>query len=538
MVLVVGVLLCSPLLFCFCWYQFMSEVINDCTETTSDIYPEYMREVTSDVYPDDIFLDGLRVHVVHEQAIATVEQAQASSFRVKVNSFVKPRISRNRSRNLSRSMSKDLSRSLSNVSQRMLGSSATAAESPQVQRDRSIEQLREYRMEEFVDHQMRRIELLNHRIDQILQMENFERPPRHLRIRVEREHVVQQSLQCLISVPFVDLLARRIQIRFHEEEGADAGGLARDWFDSLGRSLVAAAETGDGHFVVMPDGSLAPRPHDDRLMELYAIGRLAGLALWFAIPLPIPLSRIACKFLLGQPVTPVDVEHLDPDFVQFHVRPLLHPGGVEEFEAALGEPLVFTSAPTELRRDSTELCEGGAEKRVTEENKNEYVKLLCQHHLCGEMQSQINVLLQGFWDIFPKEILIAAGVSHRELALLISGYSELDPEQWQAYSRVACADQVQGDIVVGWFWEVVAEMSNEDRAGLLHFATGSSRLPSGGFAGITPNFTVEVSSEDLGLLPHAHTCINSIVLPCYGSKAQLKEKMAIALANDVGFGFQ
>merc|ERR1712216_532875 len=106
MVLVVGVLLCSPLLFCFCWYQFMSEVINDCTETTSDIYPEYMREVTSDVYPDDIFLDGLRVHVVHEQAIATVEQAQASSFRVKVNSFVKPRISRNRSRNLSRSMSK------------------------------------------------------------------------------------------------------------------------------------------------------------------------------------------------------------------------------------------------------------------------------------------------------------------------------------------------------------------------------------------------------------------------------------------------
>lgn len=35
--------------------------------------------------------------------------------------------------------------------------------------------------------------------------------------------------------------------------------------------------------------------------------------------------------------------------------------------------------------------------------------------------------------------------------------------------------------VVVWFWKLVAGMEDSDKSALLHFCTGSSRMPAGGF---------------------------------------------------------
>jgi hypothetical protein len=37
------------------------------------------------------------------------------------------------------------------------------------------------------------------------------------------------------------------------------------------------------------------------------------------------------------------------------------------------------------------------------------------------------------------------------------------------------------DQVIGWFWAVIAEFSQEQRAKLLQFVTGTSRVPAQGF---------------------------------------------------------
>jgi E3 ubiquitin-protein ligase HUWE1 len=369
------------------------------------------------------------------------------------------------------------------------------------------------------------------------QEEKSEPPPGRLWIKVERENIVQQSLAGLCSVPCVDLLARHLTIEFDEEQGLDAGGIARDWFDTLGQKLVVEAENGDGHLMVLADNTLFPRPYDERFNDLLAIGRLAGLAVWFGISLPVPIGSVVCKFLLDENIGPRDLQRLDPDFFQFRVQPVLRSGGVEALEAALCEPLMFVSAATELR-SSKELCPGGKDKRVTEENKDEYIKLLCEHYLCGDMTEQIKVFLQGFWDICPKDYLICSGVTYRELALLISGYSQLDPEQWRAHTNVSStAKAADSDEVVEWFWELVKEMSDAERAKLLHFVTGSSNLPPQGFPGISPQFNISVQSIETDHLPHAHTCGNQLVLPRYTNKELLAEKMRTALANDQGFGF-
>eukprot|EP00929_Paragymnodinium_shiwhaense_P050397 TRINITY_DN25367_c0_g2_i1.p1 TRINITY_DN25367_c0_g2~~TRINITY_DN25367_c0_g2_i1.p1 ORF type:complete len:545 (-),score=52.15 TRINITY_DN25367_c0_g2_i1:252-1712(-) len=356
--------------------------------------------------------------------------------------------------------------------------------------------------------------------------------PGHLYIKVAREHLVEQSLRCLASVPATELLAKNLHVHYDGEQGVDLGGLAKDWMDCVASALSQAAETADGHLINLSDNSLAPRPRDRRLEDLLAIGRLAGLALWFGIPLPIALSHVACKFLLDVPVSTDDIRRLDPEFYQYRLEPILKPGGVATMQEALGEPLTFMSAATDLR-PSTPLCRGGAEKVVTEENKLEYLQLLCEYYLCGESEQQIKMVLQGFWDIFPKDSLLAAGLTARELSLLIVGYPSLDVDDWKAHTVFHVGEAAR---VSFWFWEILGDMDMVDRAKVLHFATGSSRLPASGFSTLKPTFHLSVRG-DPDQLPHAHTCGNKLVLPEYTSRDQLLEKLRIALDNDTGFGF-
>lgn len=368
-----------------------------------------------------------------------------------------------------------------------------------------------------------------------LRLEKCHNPPGTLRLIVEREHILEQSLRCLTSVPSEELLASRLKVEFKGGFGIDAGGLSRDWVDSLGSELAKAAENGGGHMSIWPDKTLGPRPGEDRFMDLCAIGRLVGLAMWFGIPLPLCLSSVICKFMLGVSISSEDVQQLDQDFYQYRILPICKPGGLAELEAALGEDLTFMSAATELR-ESQELLEGGATMKVTEDNKMQYIKLLCEYHLCGDMRQQINVFLKGFWDIYPPQALESAGLTPRELSLLISGFPDVDVADWRQHTSNSWSGSDDHIIVIEWYWEVVKELSREDRANLLHFITGSSRLPASGFAGLSPKMSISVSG-DVQHLPQAHTCSNNLVLPPYTSKQTMQEKFKIALSNDQGFGF-
>merc|ERR1712194_65683 len=143
---------------------------------------------------------------------------------------------------------------------------------------------------------------------------------------------------------------------------------------------------------------------------------------------------------------------------------------------------------------------------------------------------------RGFCDIFPSDTLVCAGLQHRDITLLICGFADLDPEAWKTYTETAANLSAEKEAVISWFWELVEDMSSEDRAKMLHFATGSSRLPSEGFSGLSPAFNISIAGES-ELLPSSHTCGNGLVLPEYSSKDELAEKLRLALENDAGFGF-
>lgn len=77
-----------------------------------------------------------------------------------------------------------------------------------------------------------------------------------------------------------------------------------------------------------------------------------------------------------------------------------------------------------------DLKENGRNIAVTEENKKEYVKLVCQMKMTGAIMKQIESFLAGFYDIIPKRLISI--FDEQELELLISGLPNIDLDDLKA----------------------------------------------------------------------------------------------------------
>lgn len=287
-----------------------------------------------------------------------------------------------------------------------------------------------------------------------------------------------------------------------------------------------------------PDGDVSDHEQEERDRQLFALGKFVAMAVLHSRPLPLAFNMVLCKHFLKQRVDVDDLRRFDDEFFKLRVQRVLEPDGLEFMEATLGDKLTFMSIGREVKSAGrimhveTELIRGGAEKIVDESNKAEYIRLLVEDRLCGSFRTQLSCLLRGFWEVLPAEDLLLFNVSPRDLALMISGVVDFDPEELKRNS-----DSIGSGRVLGWFWAVVGCLTSEERCKLLHFTTGSSRMPVGGPEKLDPRFKVEVAGgESLDHLPHAHTCFNHLVLPAYTSKEQLQGKLMQAIYAE-GFGF-
>lgn len=95
---------------------------------------------------------------------------------------------------------------------------------------------------------------------------------------------------------------------------------------------------------------------------------------------------------------------------------------------------------------------------------------------------------------------------------------------------------------IKWFWEILEEFTEEQRAWFLQFVTGTSQVPLEGFKALVgmrgpQKFSIH-RAHSTERLPTAHTCFNQLDLPEYPSAAVLKTKLlqAVEMAHE-GFGF-
>lgn len=358
--------------------------------------------------------------------------------------------------------------------------------------------------------------------------------PSHVKIVVSRTNIFEDSFQQIMRIPAQDL-RRRVFINFKGEEGLDYGGVAREWYFMLSREVMNpmyclfeySGGTGSYTLQINPASYVNP----DHLEYFRFIGRVVAMALYHGKFIDRGFSMPFYKIMLGKKLTINDMETIDNEVYQSLKW-------IKENEINdCGLDLVF-SADMEVLGELTEyeLKEGGKDIEVTDENKDEYIDLLTEWRFKRGVVEQTEAFLKGFNEVLPMYWL--SNFDERELEILLCGMQEYDIDDWQR--NTVYRNYAKNSKQVLWFWQAIKSFDHERRARLLQFATGTCRLPVGGFAELIGSngpqkFCIEKVGKETWL-PRSHTCFNRLDLPPYKSYDQLLEKLIFAIEETEGFG--
>ena len=184
--------------------------------------------------------------------------------------------------------------------------------------------------------------------------------------------------------------------------------------------------------------------------------------------------------------------------------------------------------------EQIDLKEGGRDIEVTDENKQEYIYLRLRYIMLESFSAQLQHLMAGIFEVIPQELILV--FDYQELELVLCGVPSIDVDDWEAHTQVS--DDFPKELLV-WFWEIVRDFSDEERARLLQFTTGSSRVPVQGFKALTSydgricHFTLKAVPYPENSYPRSHTCFNRIDMPLYKKKKELEEVLSVVINMEV-----
>ncbi|WAR63783.1 hypothetical protein PtB15_17B384 [Puccinia triticina] len=357
----------------------------------------------------------------------------------------------------------------------------------------------------------------------------------NVQLNVRRPHVFEDSFHSLARRTGDELKYGKLSVRFYDEEGVDAGGVTREWLTILVKQMLDpnyALFTGSAADSKTYQPNRASAVNPDHLGFFTFCGRVIGKALYDGRVVDAYFTLAFYKHLLGISVGLSDLESVDPD----HHRSLKWM--LDNDIDGIFELTFSVEADDFGSTRIVDLKPGGQEIPVTNENKAEYVQLLVQNRLTVSIQEQIDAFKKGFDEIIPRDLVRI--FSATELQLLLNGLPDINVEDWRANTELHQFQQ--SDSTVTWFWRAVRSFGQEERAKLLQFATGSSRVPLEGFGALqgaqgATKFSL-VNAHTKNVLPSAHTCFNQIDLPSYDSYEELRRMFLIAInEGSEGFGF-
>uniref|UniRef100_A0A8D3AGF2 E3 ubiquitin-protein ligase n=1 Tax=Scophthalmus maximus TaxID=52904 RepID=A0A8D3AGF2_SCOMX len=355
----------------------------------------------------------------------------------------------------------------------------------------------------------------------------------HIKITVSRKTLFEDSFQQIMSFHPQDL-RRRLWIIFPGEEGLDYGGVAREWFFLLSHEVLNPMYclfeyAGKDNYCLQINPASYINP--DHLKYFKFIGRFIAMALFHGKFIDTGFSLPFYKRILNKPLALKDLESIDPEFYNSLIW--IKDNNIEECSLEM-----FFSVDKEILGEVTthELKPDGGNVQVTEENKEEYIRLVAEWRLSRGVEEQTQAFFEGFNEVLPQQYL--QYFDAKELEVMLCGMQEIDLVDWQRNTIYRHYARSSKQIL--WFWQFVKEMDNEKRMRLLQFVTGTCRLPVGGFTDLMGSngpqkFCIEKVGKD-NWLPRSHTCFNRLDLPPYKSYEQLKEKLMFAIEETEGFG--
>ncbi|XP_055376199.1 E3 ubiquitin-protein ligase Nedd-4 isoform X2 [Condylostylus longicornis] len=357
--------------------------------------------------------------------------------------------------------------------------------------------------------------------------------PNKLEIRIRRISILEDSYRIINSVNKTDLLKTKLWIEFEGETGLDYGGLAREWFFLLSKEMFNPYY-GLFEYSAMDNYTLQINPfsglcNEEHLSYFKFIGRIAGMAVYHGKLLDAFFIRPFYKMMLQKPIDLKDMESVDTEYY----NSLLW---IKENDPTELELTFCVDEETFGHTSQRELKTNGANINVTNDNKDEYIKLVIEWRFVARVKEQMGAFLEGFGSIIPLALLKI--FDENELELLMCGIQNIDVKDWRD-NTLYKGDYHKNHIIIQWFWRAVLSFSNEMRSRLLQFVTGTSRVPMNGFKELYGSngpqmFTIEKWGTPDNY-PRAHTCFNRLDLPPYEGYLQLKDKLIKAIEGSQGF---
>nr|XP_027219412.1 E3 ubiquitin-protein ligase SMURF2-like isoform X2 [Penaeus vannamei] len=360
----------------------------------------------------------------------------------------------------------------------------------------------------------------------------------HCRLDIPRGEIFEESYRQIMKMRPKDL-RKRLMVKFKGEEGLDYGGVAREWLYLLSHEMLNPyyglfQYSRDDIYTLQINADSSVNP--EHLSYFHFVGRVIGMAVFHGHYIDGGFSMPFYKMLLNKLIVLDDIEAVDPE---------LHRSLNWMLENDITDVIDTTFT---VEHDSfgviqmRELKPGGSNVAVTEDNKKEYVRLYVTYRFMQGIEQQFAALQKGFTEVVPQHLL--KPFDERELELIIGGLGKIDIDDWKANTRLKhCTPETP---VVGWFWQIVDSYSEEMRARLLQFVTGSSRVPLQGFKALQGStgaagprlFTIHQIEAPTENLPKAHTCFNRIDIPPYESYSKMLEKLTQAVEETCGFAVE
>lgn len=353
-------------------------------------------------------------------------------------------------------------------------------------------------------------------------------------LNIRRDHLLEDSIQQIARCNGKSDLKKRLKVQFANEEGMDAGGLAKEWLLLLTRELFSPQygmyeieEESNRLWFQMNSASLIASKD---AQELYFLSGVAmGLAIYHSILLDVKFPLALYKKLLGQSLTLHDLAIWKPSLARGLHQILVYRD--QDIEAALC--LTFAIAVEIFgEKKEIELIPGGRSIPVNQTNKHEFVKRYVDFLFNESIAMQFDQFAKGFASVCDGKALSLFDPS--ELQMLVCGNPAIDIFSLQSiteYERIRPTDPL-----IGWYWECLMEMSEIQKRHFMSFVTGSDHVPA--VEGTQFRMKILLLGSDATRLPVAHTCFNQLGLYLYQSKEQLKEKLLLAIAESEGFGLR
>jgi E3 ubiquitin-protein ligase HUWE1 len=213
-----------------------------------------------------------------------------------------------------------------------------------------------------------------------------------LQLNVRREHVFMDSYKAMYFKRGDEIKYAKLSVRFHGEEGVDAGGVTREWFQVISKQIfnpnyaLFAPVAGD-KTTFHPDQRSSI--NSEHLSFFKFTGHVIGKALYEGRVMDCHFSRAVYKRILGKPVSLKDMETLDLDYYKSLVWMLEN--DIDDIITETFSVEVDEFGATKI----IDLIPDGRNIPVTNQNKQDYVRRIVDHKLLHSISSQIEAFLEG-----------------------------------------------------------------------------------------------------------------------------------------------